>query len=152
MLFRLAVLLVLSSPILAQTQPFLENKILWRSDFKTAQNESDKANKPVLIYFSGSDWCKPCILWRERVLDTEQIARFTNEHFIALQADFPRLKKNQLSEQQAMHNEALAEKYNTEGTFPLIVIIDTAGKVLARIGYREETPDEFASRIKIILK
>ena len=49
---------------------------------------------------------------------------------LLVRADFPRLKKNQLDKKQTAQNEALAEKYNQEGKFPLTVLVSPEGKVL----------------------
>jgi peroxiredoxin len=47
-----------------------------------------------------------------------------------VRADFPRMKKNQLSKEQTAYNEKLAEKYNPKGKFPLTVLINPDGKVI----------------------
>ena len=41
----------------------------------------------------------------------------------------------------------LAEKYNPNGYFPFVVVLDKSGNVLGKIGYKKTTPQEY---IKII--
>ena len=61
-----------------------------------------------------------------------------------LRADFPRQKKNQLSKEQAAHNETLAEKYNPAGKFPYTVLISADGKMIKSWdGYKFATQDKF---------
>ena len=60
---------------------------------------------------------------------------------ILLKADFPKRKKNRLSEGQQKHNDELANKYN--GIFPLIVVLNSTGKALGRIGYKKYSPKEY---------
>ena len=64
-----------------------------------------------------------------------------------LQADFPRKKKNFLSHEQQKSNNLLAEKYNPNGYFPFVVIIDKNENLLGEMGYKKTTPENF---IKII--
>lgn len=44
-------------------------------------------------------------------------------------------------------NEALAEKYNTRGFFPLVVLLDSDGNVLGTTGYKDVSATEY---IKIL--
>ena len=62
-----------------------------------------------------------------------------------LKADFPRQKKNKLSKEQQKHNDLLAEKYNLEGYFPLVLILNAQGKVLGKTGYKKLSPEKYIS-------
>lgn len=143
------IFLFLSGTLSAQSAS--PSQVQWSTDIDTAKRDATEQQKKIFLYFSGSDWCKPCIRLREKEINTEQFAQFAQNNLILLQADFPRLKKNQLSKEQVRHNEALAEKYNSEGTFPLIVILDMDGKVIGKAGYREETSEEFVRRIQQLI-
>lgn len=60
-----------------------------------------------------------------------------------VKANFPKKKANQLSEEQTNHNRALAEKFNKEGSFPLVVILSPEGKVLGKTGFKNVSPAEY---------
>ncbi|WP_394995043.1 thioredoxin family protein [Emticicia sp.] len=109
---------------------FLEGSPQWGSDFDKAKIEAIQNHKFIVISFSGSDWCGPCIKLKREVLDTPEFLAFATKNLALVRADFPRLKKNQLEKKQTALNEALAEKYNHEGKFPLTVLIGADGKVL----------------------
>lgn len=109
---------------------FLFNGIVWGENLETAQADAKQNHKLVLLYFSGSDWCGPCIKLKQEVLETAQFQDFAKEHLNLVRADFPRMKKNQLSKEQTAYNEKLAEKYNPKGMFPLTVLINPDGKVV----------------------
>ena len=64
-------------------------------------------------------------------------------HFVLLKADFPRRKIHKLSGQQQLKNNKLAEKYNPQGFFPFVVVLDKTGKVLGTTGYRKVTPTKY---------
>ena len=104
----------------------------WSVNFNSAKAEASAQRKKIFLYFSGSDWCKPCIRLRETQINSEAFDRFAGGSLVLLQADFPRLRKNQLSKERQAENETLAEKYNPEGAFPLIVIITPDGIVLGK--------------------
>lgn len=107
---------------------FVEPK--WGNDFDKAKIESLENKKLILLYFSGSDWCGPCIKLKKDVLETDEFIDFATNKLVLLRADFPRMKKNQLDKVQTQKNEKLAEKYNNKGKFPLTVLLDPSGRVL----------------------
>lgn len=102
----------------------------WTTDFSKAKTEATEKSKYILLNFSGSDWCGPCMKLKKEVLDSEEFLKFAEDKLVLVRADFPRNKKNRLSPEQTKQNEALAEKYNNEGKFPLTVLIDATGKVV----------------------
>lgn len=102
----------------------------WGDNLETALSDAKQNHKMVLLYFSGSDWCGPCIKLKQEVLETTDFQTFSNVHLNLVRADFPRMKKNQLSKEQTAYNEKLAEKYNPKGKFPLTVLINSDGKVI----------------------
>ncbi len=69
----------------------------WQTDFAKAKAEAAQANKLILVNFSGSDWCGPCIKLKRDILNSEGFQQYAAEYLVLVQADFPRLKKNQLS-------------------------------------------------------
>lgn len=102
----------------------------WTTDFSKAKTEATEKSKYILLNFSGSDWCGPCMKLKKEVLDSEEFLKFAEDKLVLVRADFPRNKKNKLSPEQTKQNEALAEKYNNEGKFPLTVLINADGKVV----------------------
>ena len=102
----------------------------WGSDFSEAQKKAKEEQKFILLNFSGSDWCGPCIQLKKEVFQSESFKLFAADKLVLLRADFPRLKKNQLPKSQQEKNDLLAEKYNAEGKFPLTVLINSEGKVV----------------------
>jgi thioredoxin-related protein len=104
--------------------------IEWTTDFSKAITEASAKNKYILLNFSGSDWCGPCMKLKKEVLDSEDFLKFADSKLVLVRADFPRSKKNRLSPELKKNNENLAEKYNKEGKFPFTVLIDGEGNVV----------------------
>lgn len=120
----------------------------WLLDFETATQQAKAENKVILLNFAGSDWCAPCIKLTREIFEKDEFLEFAQSHLVLVRADFPRLKKNQLSKEQTQHNEALAEKYNPQGKFPLTLLISADGSVLHEWdGYQATTPAGFVEQI-----
>ncbi|SKC77442.1 thioredoxin family protein [Ohtaekwangia koreensis] len=116
----------------------------WLTDFDTAKNIAVQENKYILLNFSGSDWCAPCIKMKKEVFENESFLTLAEKQLVLVRADFPRSKKNQLSKELTKHNEALAEKYNPSGKFPFTVLMDAHGKVIKQWdGYIFSSQDKF---------
>ncbi|WAC14973.1 thioredoxin family protein [Dyadobacter pollutisoli] len=114
----------------------------WKLDFSQAQAEAESTHKMILLNFSGSDWCGPCVKLTKDVFGSAQFTDFAAENLVLVRADFPRQKKNQLDKNQIALNEKLAEQYNKKGIFPLTVLVDPKGKVLKEWeGYQPSVSD-----------
>lgn len=121
----------------------------WTSDFNAAQKLAQTSKQNILLNFSGSDWCGPCIRMKKELFGSDGFKNYANKNLILVNADFPRYKKNRLSEEQTKHNEMLAEKYNPKGSFPLTILFNKDGKILKSwVGYPPITTDEFISQLK----
>ncbi|MEL6843429.1 MAG: thioredoxin family protein [Bacteroidota bacterium] len=110
--------------------------LAWFTSFEQAQNLAQEQQKPILLVFSGSDWCRPCIQLDREVFQDPAFQAFAEGELILLKADFPRRKKNQLTPVQKAENESLAQRYNPKGEFPLVLLLDPEGNVLSRTAYR----------------
>ncbi|TWR24950.1 thioredoxin family protein [Mucilaginibacter achroorhodeus] len=123
--------------------------VTWLGNFKTATEEAAKTHKLIIVNFSGSDWCGPCIRLRKEILESENFTNYAAANLILVRADFPRQKKNQLGKEQVKLNEALADRYNADGKFPYTLLVDENGKVLKSWdGYPDESPEQFVNEIK----
>lgn len=108
----------------------------WTSDLSAALAQAKTNQQPVLAVFSGSDWCKPCMMLKQEVFDQPEFAQYAQGKFVLARFDFPRNKKNRLDPAQTKRNEEAAAQINKEGVFPAVVLLSPEGKVLARTGYR----------------
>ena len=124
----------------------------WLTNFEQARLEATQTKKFILLNFSGSDWCAPCIRMKSEYFGSRSFIEYADDHLVLANADFPRLKKNQLDKSQVQHNEELAEKYNPEGKFPLTILLNAAGKPVKEWdGIPQKSPDQFVDEIKKII-
>jgi thioredoxin-related protein len=132
------VLLLANIGFAQQTETFTQK-------LETAKTE----NKSVLLYFSGSDWCAPCVKFKKFIVNTPEFQTFATENLVIYNADFPRLSKNKLAKEVEKENETLADKYNSKGIFPLILLLDAEGNVIKKWEeYPKETVEEFIGKLK----
>lgn len=118
---------------------------------KVAQTAKEE-NKLIFMNFSGSDWCRSCMVLKKSIIDTPEFEEFATKKFILIDVDFPRKKKNRLSKEQTQYNEKLAEKYNKNGQFPTIIILDSDLNVVAKTGYKRLSPDQYIDHIKTLIE
>ena len=121
----------------------------WETDFNKAQQSAKTEHKLILINFSGSDWCGPCIRMHKDIFESNNFSQYAGEHLVLVNADFPRLKKHELSKDQQKKNDQLADKYNKDGIFPLTVLLASDGRVLKEWqGFPSISSEDFISQVK----
>ncbi len=107
---------------------------LWVQDFDKAMHIADTKGKSILMYFTGSDWCTPCIMLKEDFFNTKKFKEYKSS-YVFLVVDIPR-NQDLLTDQQRKHNYKLLEKYNKDKSFPLVTILSPKGKLLDEVsGY-----------------
>ncbi|PNQ72266.1 thioredoxin family protein [Hanstruepera neustonica] len=124
----------------------------WNHNFKEAQLEAQKMHKPMILVFSGSDWCAPCIKLDQQIFQSDAFINYSDANVVLVKADFPRKKQNTLSEELQTQNRSLAEKYNKNGFFPLVLVLNESGKVLGEMGYEKIAPQSYVDKLKSFVK
>jgi thioredoxin-related protein len=122
---------------------------IWFTNFEEAQLKAKQEQKLILLNFSGSDWCAPCIKMKQEVFESADFDKLASEELILVRADFPRSKKKQLPKEQILHNEKLAERYNPEGKFPYTLLLRADGSIVKTWdGYVFASQDKVLSELK----
>ena len=129
---------------LAYSFGFAQN---WETNFDTAKKLAKESNKKIIMVFSGSDWCAPCIKLDKQIWSNDAFITHANKNYIMLKADFPKRKKNALTKEQQEHNNKLAEQYNTSGYFPFVVVTDKDANVLGTTGYKKVSVAEYINTL-----
>ena len=120
----------------------------WETDYGKAVEKAKAENKRVLLDFTGSDWCGPCIELRKRVFSQPDFAAYAKKNLILVEIDYPQRKKQ--TDALKNQNETLAKEYGIDAKgFPTIVVLDPAGKVAREFsGYDGETAADFIAWIE----
>ena len=107
---------------------------LWLTDLESAQKQSKAENKPILMDFTGSDWCPWCIKLKEEVFSKPEFIKFAKDNLVLLEVDFPHHKKQ--SKKISAQNKALSKRFKIE-EYPTVVVLSPEGKHLGQMGYAE---------------
>ncbi len=128
--------------------PATEEESVWMTDFEAAQAKAKAENKPLLVDFTGSDWCGWCIRLDKEVFSQQAFKAYAVENFVLVEIDFPRGKEQ--SDELKAQNQALAQKYSIRG-FPTILVLDAEGEVIERTGYRPGGAEKYVEHLQEIL-
>jgi thioredoxin-related protein len=120
----------------------------WQTDYARALEKAKAENKRVLLDFTGSDWCGPCIELRKRVLSRPDFAAYAEKNLILVEIDYP--KRKEQSARLKTQNEKLSTQYGIdEKGFPTIVLLDSNGKVAREFtGYDGSTAADLVAWIE----
>lgn len=98
----------------------------WSTDLEKAFEQAKAEKKSVLVEFTGSDWCPPCIAMRKNVFSTKEFVTAASKKYILVELDFP--KGDKVVKEK---NAPYAEKYKIEG-YPTVILFNSEGKEFTR--------------------
>jgi len=131
-------------------------QLKWLTNLEEAEKVSEVENRPILVYFNGSDWCTPCKALKKDFFETEEFASRA-KGMVLVMIDYPR-RMDIISETQKAYNKTVMEEYNTDKSFPKLVMLNFKGKELGVIsGYSsfstyKDTSHHFAFVDKYLAK
>jgi thioredoxin-related protein len=114
----------------------------WLTDHGTATLRRAAENKPILMLFTGSDWCPACQNLQSNVFLKPEFSSYADGNLILLEIDFPRKRPVSARDKQA--RESLARSYGIT-SYPTMVLLDTKGQEAIRISYSGATAKEFVT-------
>ncbi|MCE2982434.1 MAG: thioredoxin family protein [Parachlamydia sp.] len=115
----------------------------WLTHYPEAVKQSQSSGKPIVVLFTGTNWCPACMKLEKEVLKKPEFAGAVGSRFIFLKAEFPDSSAESV---QASPYYSLLERYNIE-TFPTLVIIDAKGQRLNTVGYQAGGPSHYINKM-----
>ena len=100
-------------------------ELVWETNVTKAMAISNETKKPLLLFFTGSDWCGWCIRLQKEVLKTPEFAAWAKENVVLVELDYPR-KAPQTEEIKKQNNE-LQMAFGIQG-FPTIILANATTK------------------------
>lgn len=96
--------------------------IEWMTNLEAAGQRAKEEQKLLLVEFTGSDWCKACILQKKKVLGTPEFEDWAEQHCVAVEIDVPNDASRVGGEQQKALNQMLCDEYGVT-SFPTLLIM-----------------------------
>lgn len=112
----------------------------WQTSLPTAQKLAKVQQKLILVDFTGSDWCGPCIQLHRAVLDTPAFEKLAEDSLVLLKVDMPQRKDFDAA--LKARNEALCKRFGVRG-FPTVMVLTPEARVVG--GFPPEVKDAEAA-------
>ena len=139
--FSVLGVLSLASAVVCSASP------VWETDWSKALEKAGKSGQPVLVDFTGSDWCPGCIYLRKNIFDTDAFAKYAEDNnFVLVELDFPRTEGKMPPEQLKFHEE-LMRRYGIS-VFPSVLMMEGNGAPYAKIVGPSRTVEEYLKKLE----
>ncbi|PKN71366.1 MAG: thioredoxin [Candidatus Cloacimonetes bacterium HGW-Cloacimonetes-3] len=120
----------------------------WITNYDESLKLAKSLNRPVLVNFTGSDWCSWCIKLSKEVFTEEVFLKYAKENLVLLKLDFPKSIAQTPEEKAA--NDKLSKQFKITG-FPTIILLSPEGTELARTGYQPGGANAYVAHLKSLL-
>jgi thioredoxin-related protein len=107
-----------------------QEELTWHTDLTKATDISIKENKPLFLFFTGSDWCGWCIRLQNEVFKTPEFISWAKENVVLVELDFPRRKEQ--SESIKLQNAQLQQQLQVRG-YPTVWFVSASKTADAKV-------------------
>lgn len=151
--------LVLACLFLAVLSVNAQEELTWHTSFDEASKIAMKEKKPLLLFFTGSDWCGWCVRLQREVFEHDEFIEWADENVVLLELDFPRRK--QLPYELKQQNVNLQQLLGVRG-YPTIWFAEVQNKgtrkepklnlnKLGKLGYQRGGPKAWVTSAETII-
>lgn len=120
----------------------------WGTDFPAATARAAAEGRAILLNFTGSDWCVWCHRLHDEVFTQQAFADFAAASLVLVEVDLPR--RRELPAGLEASNRQLVERFQVKG-YPTIVLLNSAGEEIDRLGYMQGGPKTFVRELKRLI-
>jgi protein disulfide-isomerase len=124
-----------------------QSTINWQTNYDTALNQAKETGKPLLLFFTGSDWCSWCHKLDDEVLNRPEFADALKETFIFVRLDYPQYRRLPNAEQ----NQRLLQRFDIK-SYPTVLILDEKECVLGQTGYQAGGPHPYVTHLNSMIQ
>lgn len=149
----LAAAILLSNSQVIEARPSAANGMVrpavnWQSSYEAALEQAKAHHLPLLLFFTGSDWCTWCNKLEEEVLVKREFADAVGDKFVFVRLDFPLYEK--LPPRVNEQNQALRKRFSIN-SFPTLLVVDDHERVIGKTGYQAGGAQKFAAQLSSIV-
>lgn len=120
------------------------NGITWHTNYEKALQEAKASNKPLFLFFTGSDWCGWCKKLEKEVLDTPEFSKAVGGKMIFVVLDYP--MKKSIDSRVYEQNQALKKQFAIK-SYPTVVLINNNEELIGSTGYRSGGGQKYAQHL-----
>lgn len=113
--------LLLALTVLMSLSTMAQEDLTWHTDMNKAFDIAIKEKKPILMFFTGSDWCGWCMKLQNEVLKTADFKKWAKDKVVLVELDFPRRKEQ--DQNIKIQNYQLQQMFNVRG-YPTIFFVN----------------------------
>ncbi len=106
--------------------------INWAKSYTDAVALSQSTSKPIVILFTGTNWCPACMKLEREVISNPEFAQAVGQKFVFLKAEFPAYSEDSMT---SSPYKALLDRYGVDA-FPTMVVVNANGQLLFKVNYR----------------
>jgi|SRR6478672_3936985 len=99
--------------------------LTWQTDIKKAIEISTNEQKPMFLFFTGSDWCGWCVRLQNEVFRTPEFVAWAKEKVVLVELDFPR--KAPQADEIRMQNAQMQQVFQVQG-YPTVWMVKPTSK------------------------
>ena len=124
----------------------------WTMDFDAAVALAAEKNLPLILNFTGSDWCGWCKIMDKNVFAKDEWKTYAADKVVLVTLDFPK-DKSIVPEKYVERNTKLKEQFGVRG-YPSYVVLESDGKTkIGQLGAgKEKTPASFIEEFNGLVK
>ncbi|MFM7565254.1 MAG: thioredoxin family protein [Flavobacteriales bacterium] len=133
-----------------------QSTTVWYDDLEEASSVAYKSNKPIMLFFTGSDWCGWCIRLQKEVFQQEAFKQWASKNVVLVELDFP--SKKVLPTKIKEQNQMLQRQFAVQGypTCWFVSVVKNGDKFtlnrLGQTGYMAGGPEPWITNAKTFLK
>ncbi len=124
------------------------NDLTWYDNLETAEQVAQKDGRPILVNFTGSDWCVWCKKLNAEVFSQDDFINYAKNNLVLVKIDFP----ENIPQTQATkyYNDQLAQQFDVKG-YPTIILLKSDGTPIAATGYQEGGAAAYVQHLQSLL-
>lgn len=101
-------------------------ELVWHNNMDKAMEISKKSKKPLMLFFTGSDWCGWCIRLQKEVFKTAEFTTWAKDNVVLVELDFPR-NTSKLTAEIQNQNSQLQQVFQVQG-YPTVWLVNANKK------------------------
>lgn len=149
--------IILFTGLTTFAQKSAKDDLVWHTDLNKAIELANKQDKPLMLFFTGSDWCGWCVKLQKEVFTQNEFKKWAQDNVILVEVDFPRA--NIQTEEVKAQNRNLQQQFAVRG-YPTCWFVKADklkdGKVnftqLGTKGYEAGGPGNWITGAKTLIK